>query len=494
MDLFFSDYFKIDKKHLERYGAFDISLIADLPLFIDPFLIFNSKKKKYKELHDDIIKYLIFLKDKSASQKIDTGSLKAWYIFKEVSQNWFGFSLVGNKGSALGLDFGRALDENLYKIFQNFGAEKIAKITRGSHLEKLCLIKDGVGKDNISDFTTNLIKKFLLEYTQEFAQRYIDNSLRDKFRVQRTCFNYNTETWEETEFDLPKFSDDFVILTPKELLTKDDTWINRSDLYNKFERIPNAIPNDQLRSQINNYFASFLPQDSEKKKGPTKKEIAEAALATIQQYPELIDYYIKLKEEDGDFAESISGRKVELSESLYVDNVRRFIPELEKTGFYADSPNSFEEAKKKISILKEFIENNDGYKLFYVGEDRIKGEHDLQLLFALVCHRSTTFDVNREVNNGRGPVDSKVSKGSADKTLVEFKLAGNKKLEQNLKKQVEIYEQANYTNLSFKVIIYFSEKERDKVEKILKHLKLFGDENIVLIDARRDNKISASRA
>lgn len=34
----------------------------------------------------------------------------------------------------------------------------------------------------------------------------------------------------------------------------------------------------------------------------------------------------------------------------------------------------------------------------------------------------TAFDVNAEANNGRGPVDYKLSFGSFDKTLVEFKL------------------------------------------------------------------------
>jgi hypothetical protein len=492
MDLFFSDHFKVKRNDLDKYGAFNISLVSDLPLFIDPFLLFNSKKKKYKELHESIIKYLVFLKDKSASQTIDTGALKAWYVFKEVEQNWLGFSLVGNKGSALGMDFGRALNENLYKLFQNFGTEKKKKIAGGSHLEKLCLIRDGVGRDNISDFTTNLIKEFLLEYTQAFAQKHIDANLRDKFRIPKTRFNYSTETWEEAEFDLPKFNNDFVLLTPKELLTKDETWINKADLYEHFDRIPNAIPDDQLRSQINNYFLSRIPRDPKKKKEPTQKEKAKAALETLYQYPELIDYYIKQKEETGEQAENISSEKVSTSENLYVNNVKQFIPELEKTEFYASAPNSFEEAKKKIGILKEFIENNDGYKLFYAGKERVKNEHDLHLLFGLVCHKSTTFDVNREPNNGRGPVDFKISKGSADKTLVEFKLAGNKKLEQNLKKQVEIYEKANGTKLSFKVIVYFSKAEYERVIEILNRLKLNGKENVILIDARLDNKVSAS--
>lgn len=80
----------------------------------------------------------------------------------------------------------------------------------------------------------------------------------------------------------------------------------------------------------------------------------------------------------------------------------------------------------------------------------------------------TIFDVNAEVNNGRGPVDFKISKGDLDKTLVEFKLASNSKLKQNIANQVQVYEAANNTNQSMKVILYFNEIEYKKV------LKCFG--------------------
>jgi len=42
--MYFSDYFQVPAKVLEEYGAFDLSLINDLPLFVDPFLLFDSEK------------------------------------------------------------------------------------------------------------------------------------------------------------------------------------------------------------------------------------------------------------------------------------------------------------------------------------------------------------------------------------------------------------------------------------------------------------------
>jgi hypothetical protein len=104
---------------------------------------------------------------------------------------------------------------------------------------------------------------------------------------------------------------------------------------------------------------------------------------------------------------------------------------------------------------------------------------------------ASPYDVNAEVNNGRGPVDYKVSMGSADKTLVEFKLASNSKLKQNLKHQVDVYNAANQTATAIKVIMYFSETELQKVQKILLELELSDRPDVVLIDART-NKPSAS--
>ncbi|HRB21600.1 MAG TPA: hypothetical protein PLB54_07865, partial [Nitrosomonas sp.] len=103
-------------------------------------------------------------------------------------------------------------------------------------------------------------------------------------------------------------------------------------------------------------------------------------------------------------------------------------------------------------------------------------------------------DVNTEVNNGRGPVDYKISRGSNDSTLVEFKLASNSKLKQNLAKQVEIYKSANQTKKSIKVILYFSAVELANVKRVMNELELTEGKELVLIDAQATNKPSASNA
>jgi hypothetical protein len=485
MDLYFSDHFKVSPKLLARYGGLDISLVADLPLFIDPFLLFNSRRPAYRRLHDEMIQYLRFLKDKSVAQSLTPPLVDAWYRFPEIRQTWLGFSASSNYGHGLGSQFAQSLDQSLHKIFRDFGEEEI---TKGSHLEKLCLIKDGVGRDNISDFTTNLILGFLCEYTAKFASQHIAPTFRRAVAVERVAFNYETESWEHRTYDLPWFRGDFVLLTPVDILTKDDTWINRRDLVAEFPHIPDAIPNVQLRAQVNNYFRKVLPRR------PKKADEDAAALATIYHFPELIDYYIRYKEDHGDTATSVSARKVEYSKQLYIQQFRELPGLLTRfTAFYSLLGTTYDEAQSRVAFLKDVIENKGGHRLFYVDGKPIERELDVQIMYRLTWF-ATDSDVSREVNDGRGPADFKASRGARDKTIVEFKLAKNSQLKRNLQKQTKIYAKASDARKAITVIIYFSRQELARVQKILKDLSLADNADVVLIDARKDNKPSGSKA
>jgi hypothetical protein len=121
--------------------------------------------------------------------------------------------------------------------------------------------------------------------------------------------------------------------------------------------------------------------------------------------------------------------------------------------------------------IKDVIENKGGHRLFYHDGKPIQRESDLQILYRFVWF-GTPSDVGREANDGRGPVDFKISRGR-DKTLVEMKLAAQS---------------------GIKVIVYFSAQEKAHVEGILDKLKILGHKDIVLIDARNDNKPSGSKA
>ena len=488
--VYFSDFFQVSEELIEDYGAFNISLINDLPLFIDPFLLFGSSKPEYQRLHEEILNYLVFLKEKAAEGGITSAHIKAWYQFPEVKQNWLGYSLFGNGGNGLGNDFGVALSSNIHVVFNDLRRETI---TTSSHLEKAGLFSIGVGKDNISDFTCNLIKGFLLLYTEEFAEKHLQVSQTKRINVGKVYFDYELQRWMPRKFTVPFYNEDYIILTPKDVLTKDDNWINSHDLIGDFDSICNSIPNDQMRIEIHNYLNKRLPKKENNKK-PSQKEFSKAVIDTLNKFPIIIDYYIKQKEENKNSAQRTSKVKVDDVEAVFIKNVQKLVGQLlQDTDFYnVQDRDSFEAAFKRVQFLKHVIEDNDGYRLFYNKGVPIKREADLQIIYRLTWY-ATEFDVNREPNNGRGPVDYAISKGLKDKTLVEFKLASNSQLKRNLENQVAVYEQANNTRKSIKVILFFTDDEYLKVTQILKELKLDTDPNIILIDACMDNKTSASK-
>ena len=199
--MFFSEWFEVDSDLIKKYGAVDISLICDVPLFVDPMLIFNSENENYKKLHENIIRYFHFLYTK-ASEGLSQKEINAWFNFSEVPNNWLGYALAGNKGNALGKEYANFLYKNISFAVNTHG------ISQSQHIEKVMLLYDGSGKDKISDLTVNLIKGFLCEYTEVFALKYIRGDLIDEFAVDKAYFNYETESFVSKEFTLPYVYDE----------------------------------------------------------------------------------------------------------------------------------------------------------------------------------------------------------------------------------------------------------------------------------------------
>jgi hypothetical protein len=482
--LLFSDYFEIDDSILEEFGALNICLSSDLPMFIDPFLLFASKKPEYKALHKKVVEHLLILKEFAIINKgidVDINLFK----FPEIKQNWLGLSKYGNGGKGLGKKFAVGAITAFNGFYRNFGEEEI---TAETHIEKLTLLNPGVGKDFISDFTTNLIQEYLLEFTENFAKKYLKKNQTRDFSI-RCQFDEKTKIWQPRTFNLPYFfrekGGDFIILTPLDILTVDEAVINNSDFYSSFHNVTRSLENSSLRDAINEFFRSHLP------KKPKKKDKEHAFLKTIRKFPDLVDFYIKLKEDKKYEVTSATTKEInELKEKL-VDALTPLCELLNKnTDFYNLQPNSYDESLKRAIFLKEVIENNDGYRIFYDGSYPIAKEDTIQRIFRLTWYASP-FDVNTEVNNGRGPADYKVSFGSGDSTIVEFKLAKSSSLKRNLENQTDVYKAASKSAKDISVVLCYSASEIRKVNKVLKEINKENHENIIIIDATR--KASASK-
>lgn len=481
--LLFSDYFEIDNSTLEKFGALNICLSSDLPMFIDPFLLFASKKPEYKVLHKKVVEHLMILKEYATiNNGIDVNI--NLFKFPEIKQNWLGLSKYGNGGKGLGKKFAVGAITAFNGFYSTFGEEEI---TAETHIEKLTLLNSGVGKDFISDFTTNLIQEYLLEFTEDFAKKYLKNNQTKDFSI-RCQFDKKTRIWQPRTFKLPYFfrqkGGDFIILTPLDILTVDEVVINNSDFYSSFHNVTRSLENSSLRDAINEFFRSHLPQK------PKKKDKEYAFLKTIRKFPDLVDFYIKLKEDKKYEVSSATTKEINDLKEKLVDALTPLCELLNKnTRFYELQSSSYEESLKRALYLKDVIENNDGYRIFYDGSRPIAKEDTIQRIFRLTWYASP-LDVNAEVNNGRGPADYKVSFGSGDSTIVEFKLAKSSSLKRNLENQTDIYKSASKSAKDISVILCYSIADIRKVQKILKEIKKENHENIITIDATR--KASAS--
>lgn len=499
--MFFSEYYGITTSIIEKYGAVDISFVCDLPLFIDPMLIFNSEKREYKKLHEKIIKYFHFLYKKS-QEGLSSKELRAWFEFNEVPNNWLGYSMIGNKGTALGKQYARFLYENIrFAITTN-------NITKSSHIEKIMLLYEGSGKDKISDLTVNLIKGFLCSYTENFAIQYMDSRYLKKMIVEKADFNYETESFVSREYLLPyivneKGKSEYVLLTPKDILREDEPAINRKDFYESYDDIRQMIDNDSLRTYVNNYIGKAV-WEYEKRQKQNKKAISENSIKKIEKeafkelvksYPQLYDYYVKYVEDNSEEVRIVANGECKDELEKFCINSRILISKVLNAGYVVnENMEAREEAKNRLKFFKHIIEDCDGYKALYYNGKQIAKEKDLQRLFKFVWY-GTTYKVDAEPNNGRGQADFIISKGIINQNIIEFKLASNSSLG-HVFTQIKIYEAANCTDGSLVAIFCFSDEEMKYAENVVNNEGYAGaiGEAIFLIDCRKDNKKSASIA
>ncbi len=499
--MLFSEYYKIDAACLKKYGAIDISLVADTPLFIDPLLIFSKKNQKYKDLHSQTLKYFIFLY-KKAREILTEEEILYWFGFKETPQNWLGYSFYGNKGRGSGKLFATYIYKHI-----DF-AMKPQKIAKERHFEKIMLLEKGTGKDRISDMTVSILKKFFLEYTQVFAVENIDPSMLEHFVIDKVSFDYDTENFISEEFTLPFIQyesgkKEYVILTPSDMVRTEEPSINRKAFINSYSMLLESLDNSFLRLQVNSYISNYISQFEKNAKKPLKdstrlmhekKAFEEAA----EQFPELYDYFIKMMENKTNDTEKESAKERELVTEFLDKNVKALISLYEKnTGIpnisYPHIQLAEEEARRKIRQFKHIIEDCDGYKTLYYKDKPIANEDLLQRIFKAVWVDSE-YKVDAETNNGRGYADFVISFGKSNQAVVEFKLANNTSLSRVFH-QVDIYKKANETTHGLIVIFYFSEIEKQRTEKLIEESghKNFIDDTIFLVDCRKDNKMSASK-
>lgn len=194
-------------------------LDEDIPLYVDPFLLWKSPSMQDQALHTAVI-----------SSFNHFGSM-----FKNGQKNEAIDALV-NISECVEVGLGTALNKQGHKIGEEKAKEilslftTIPQIERNglNHIEELQLIIDQISKDRISDFTCSLIKSFLIDFTIDKCQKY--NVPIQSVRIGNV-FNYQKRRFYDEEVKLPiNPNTKQPIFVPKRWL-RYIPWINYDDYF-----------------------------------------------------------------------------------------------------------------------------------------------------------------------------------------------------------------------------------------------------------------------
>jgi hypothetical protein len=98
----------------------------------------------------------------------------------------------------------------------------------------------------------------------------------------------------------------------------------------------------------------------------------------IHKFPQIIDYYLAEKEKHGDKAVRLSRENVKQIQTQFVKQVETLVGLLkEHSNFYSEPTNSYEAALKRALYLKDVLEHNDGWRIFYLNGQPITREKDV---------------------------------------------------------------------------------------------------------------------
>src|SRR5256885_1912309 len=150
-------------------------------------------------------------------------------ICPEPREIGLGYTRSGTAGSGVGPEIAK----EIAYTFKN----SPALLSRGlRHIEELQLICPGMGHDRISDMTANVLKLFLISYTQEQCDSWNIPVVNDV--PISHYFNFDEMGWRDGYFDLPinPSTKGPLLLVPRRIL-RILPWINYDDYVGEYKKI-----------------------------------------------------------------------------------------------------------------------------------------------------------------------------------------------------------------------------------------------------------------
>lgn len=467
-----STEFNISEDVLAEFDVVNVQLASDTLLFIDPMLLVYSK---HPEMHDDAIAE--FKKRFETIIKLLTGSTAkgdvAWrsaeklFDFSELSWTCLGYGGNSVRGSGFGPE--------LTAASMNTASQIIGLGVQDADLFMvMALFEEGIGPDRISDMTTKIILKSLIAFT---------NRVNGTLKLPTKLYKIGGV---DTAMICNPRSGDPLLLVPRDI-------VRDLPLAKDWSEIARAVnQNEELRDRINANIGEIWATMTNKKKAEMKL----AALKNEEAFQTLLDMLNEMEPAPYDFEKDRNG---EMFWTKLLESIPNQFP-FDLTRYQKQKLNLETVEKIVHEIVMQFrdlVENKGLWKELWADDDTPRKEKASQRLFYAVAYsycKANDIDLTPEADAGNGPVDFKLSIGSASRVLVEMKLSTGTVVH-GYETQLEIYKNAEDTQRGIFLVIDVGGMG-NKHNDITRLRAEFIEENghasqIVVVDARQ--KLSASK-
>lgn len=195
----------------------------DVPLYVDPFLLWRSPSQQDQALHTSLINAFNHLGHLAANgnERQATETLVAASECDEVG--------LGSSNTRRGKRIGERKAQEILSLFKNIPHYAKAGFR---HFEEIQFFVDGISKDRISDISCSLLKSFLIDFTFQQCQ---------KLGVPTEPCDVNVYDYRKNIFETQKsialpvnpIDRSPIILVPKRWL-RYVPWLNYEDYFEKY--------------------------------------------------------------------------------------------------------------------------------------------------------------------------------------------------------------------------------------------------------------------